>query len=112
MVSRRRHFFSSLFLVVYRSVGVAPERRLFYGGLNHAIRGIVTGTDNLLDDEYKEMLQFSAQVTERIQALPHNPAKAALVNDAKGLAALVNDSGLALSVPPTGRSPVSPKFAS
>jgi hypothetical protein len=52
----RRHFFSSLFLAVYRSVGVPSERRLFYGVLNHAIRGIVTGTDNLLDDEYKEML--------------------------------------------------------
>jgi hypothetical protein len=55
----RRHFFSSLFLAVYRSSGVAPERRLFYGGLNHAIRGIVTGTDNLLDDEYKEMLPLA-----------------------------------------------------
>ncbi len=55
----RRHFFSSLFLAVYRSAGVAPERRLFYGGLNHAIRGIVTGTDNLLDDEYKEMLPLA-----------------------------------------------------
>jgi hypothetical protein len=55
----RRHFFSSLFLAVYRSAGVTPERRLFYGGLNHAIRGIVTGTDNLLDDEYKEMLPLA-----------------------------------------------------
>ena len=55
----RRHFFSSLFLAVYRSSGVAAERRLFYGGLNHAIRGIVTGTDNLLDDEYKEMLPLA-----------------------------------------------------
>jgi len=55
----RRHFFSSLFLAIYRSSGVVPERRLFYGGLNHAIRGIVTGTDNLLDDEYKEMLPLA-----------------------------------------------------
>jgi hypothetical protein len=55
----RRHFFSSLFLAVYRSAGVTPERRLFYGELNHAIRGIVTGTDNLLDDEYKEMLPLA-----------------------------------------------------
>jgi hypothetical protein len=55
----RRHFFSSLFLAVYRSAGVAPERRLFYGTVNHAIRGIVTGTDNLLDDEYKEMLPLA-----------------------------------------------------
>ena len=55
----RRHFFSSLFLAVYRSAGVAPERRLLYGTVNHAIRGIVTGTDNLLDDEYKEMLPLA-----------------------------------------------------
>lgn len=55
----RRHFFSALFLAVYRSAGVTPERRLLYGGLNHAIRGIVTGTDNLLDDEYKEMLPLA-----------------------------------------------------
>ena len=55
----RRHFFSSLFLAIYRTVGVARERRLFYGVLNHAIRGIVTGTDNLLDDEYKEMLPLA-----------------------------------------------------
>src|SRR5512139_3057722 len=44
----RRHFFSSLFLAIYRTAGVPQERRLFYGVLNHAIRGIVTGTDNLL----------------------------------------------------------------
>lgn len=55
----RRHFFSSLFLAVYRTAGVPYERRLFYGVLNHAIRGIVTGTDNLLDDEYKEMLPLA-----------------------------------------------------
>jgi hypothetical protein len=55
----RRHFFSSLFLAIYRTAGVPRERRLFYGVLNHAIRGIVTGTDNLLDDEYKEMLPLA-----------------------------------------------------
>jgi hypothetical protein len=52
----KRHFFSILFLAVYRSVGIPAERRVFYGIINHAIRGIVTGTDNILDDECKEML--------------------------------------------------------
>jgi hypothetical protein len=52
----KRHFFSILFLAVYRSIGIPAERRVFYGIINHAIRGIVTGTDNLLDDECKEML--------------------------------------------------------
>lgn len=52
----QKHFFSSLFLALYRAVGIPEERRIFYGTINHSIRGIVTGTDNLLDDEYKEML--------------------------------------------------------
>jgi len=52
----QRNIFSILFLAIYRALGIAPERRLLYGVINHAIRGIVTGTDNLLDDEYKEML--------------------------------------------------------
>ncbi len=55
----RRHFFSGLFLAIYRTLGIPAERRLFYGLINHAIRGIVTGTDNLLDDEYKEMLPLA-----------------------------------------------------
>ncbi len=49
----RKNFFSITFLALYRSVGVPPERRLFYGVVNHAIRGVVTASDNILDDEYK-----------------------------------------------------------
>lgn len=52
----QRNIFSILFLAIYRAVGIPPERRLLYGVVNHAIRGIVTGTDNLLDDECKTML--------------------------------------------------------
>jgi len=52
----QRNFFSSLFLSIYRAVGIPPERRQFYGQINHCIRGLVTATDNLLDDEYKELL--------------------------------------------------------
>lgn len=52
----QRNIFSILFLSVYRSIGIPPARRVFYGVVNHAIRGIVTATDNILDDEYKEML--------------------------------------------------------
>lgn len=52
----QRNIFSILFLSVYRSIGIPAERRVFYGVVNHAIRGIVTATDNLLDDEYKELL--------------------------------------------------------
>lgn len=52
----QRNFFSILFLGLYRALDIPFERRIFYGMINHSIRGIVTGTDNLLDDEYKEML--------------------------------------------------------
>jgi hypothetical protein len=52
----QKHIFSILFLSIYRSIGVPEERRIFYGVVNHAVRGIVTAADNILDDEYKEML--------------------------------------------------------
>ncbi len=52
----QRNFFSILFLALYRALDIPFERRILYGIMNHSIRGIVTGTDNLLDDEYKEML--------------------------------------------------------
>jgi hypothetical protein len=52
----QRNFFSILFLAIYRAIGIEADRRLLYGVINHSVRGIVTGTDNLLDDEYKEML--------------------------------------------------------
>jgi len=68
----QRHIFSILFLAVYRAIGIPEERRLLYGIINHAIRGIVTGTDNLLDDEYKEMLplRFPERAT-RFKSVMH-----------------------------------------
>jgi len=55
----RKNFFSTLFLAIYRALEIPPERRLFYGVINHCLRGLVTGTDNLLDNEYKEMLPLN-----------------------------------------------------
>jgi len=52
----RKNFFSTLFLSIYRALDIPGERRMLYGIINHCLRGLVTGTDNLLDDEYKEML--------------------------------------------------------
>lgn len=52
----QKNIFSVLFLAIYQSLGIPEDRRLFYGQINHAVRGIVTATDNLLDDEYKEVL--------------------------------------------------------
>jgi high-affinity iron transporter len=42
-------------------------------------------------DEYKEMIEFTAQVTARLRALPDNPRKAALLTEAEALAKLVAD---------------------
>jgi hypothetical protein len=55
----QKNFFSILFLAVYRAIGIHQERRHYYGMLNHCLRGIVTGADNILDDEYKEMLPLN-----------------------------------------------------
>ncbi|MBS0338126.1 MAG: cytochrome c/FTR1 family iron permease [Proteobacteria bacterium] len=49
-------------------------------------------------DEYKEMVEFTAQALDGVKALPDNPAKAALVNDAAALAKLVADKVDAASV--------------
>jgi high-affinity iron transporter len=40
-------------------------------------------------EEFKEMLEFTAQVVEEMKALPANPRRAALIGDAERLAALV-----------------------
>lgn len=45
--------FSILFLSVYKALGIPQERRMMYGVINHCLRGLVTGTGNLLDNEYK-----------------------------------------------------------
>ncbi len=52
----RKNFFSILFLNIYRALDIPYARRVMYGIINHSIRGIITGTDNILDDEYKELL--------------------------------------------------------
>jgi len=49
----RKNVFSVLFLAVYDSLDIPAERRAYYGLVNHAVRGLVTATDNILDDEYK-----------------------------------------------------------
>lgn len=68
----QRHFFSILFLSLYAAIGIPAERRLLYGMVNHCLRGIVTGADNLLDDEYKELLplNFPAPAT-RFKSIMH-----------------------------------------
>jgi hypothetical protein len=52
----RRNFFSALFLYSYHRAGIPHSRRIFYATVNHCLRAMVTGCDNLLDDEYKPTL--------------------------------------------------------
>ena len=55
--SLARHFFSMLFLYSYYRAGVPAERRVLYAAVNQCLRGMVTGCDNILDDEYKATLE-------------------------------------------------------
>jgi hypothetical protein len=51
------NFFSALFLYSYHRAGLPRRRRVLYAALNHCLRGMVTGCDNILDDEYKKTLE-------------------------------------------------------
>ncbi|HWI41027.1 MAG TPA: hypothetical protein VNX25_06015 [Verrucomicrobiae bacterium] len=67
-----KNIFSILFLALYRGAGVQEKRRLLYGVLNHCVRGIVTAADNILDDEYKEMLPLRLSGTgNRFPSIMH-----------------------------------------
>lgn len=48
-----RNFFSFLFLYSYYKAGIDISHCEMYVTVNQALRGIVTGCDNILDDEYK-----------------------------------------------------------
>ena len=56
-LSLPRNFFSALFLYSYYRVGIPAERRILYVAINQCLRGMVTGCDNILDDEYKTTLE-------------------------------------------------------
>jgi hypothetical protein len=50
------NFFSALFLYSYVRAGIPAHRRILYAAVNQCLRGMVTGCDNLLDNEYKMTL--------------------------------------------------------
>jgi len=54
--SSSKNFFSLLFLYSFYSAGIRPERRILYSAVLQCLRGMVTGCDNLLDNEYKMTL--------------------------------------------------------
>ena len=47
----QRNFFSILFLSIFDVLGIPKDRLLRYGLILHAVRGIVTAADNILDGE-------------------------------------------------------------
>jgi hypothetical protein len=56
-LSLPNNFFSLLFLYSYRQAGISRSRRILYAATLQCLRGMVTGCDNLLDDEYKPTLE-------------------------------------------------------
>ena len=54
--SFRKNFFSFLFLYSYNTAGIGKQRRILYAAMLQCLRGMVTGCDNLQDDEYKATL--------------------------------------------------------
>jgi hypothetical protein len=52
----KKNFFSFLFLYSFHRAGIAKHRRILYAATLQCLRGMVTGCDNLLDDEYKTTL--------------------------------------------------------
>lgn len=55
--SLESNFFSAMFLYSYQCLEMPSSRRLLYGAINQCFRGMVTGCDNILDDEYKRTLE-------------------------------------------------------
>ena len=85
-----RNFFSILFVSIFDAVGIAPERIRHYAAIVQLVRGIVTATDNILDNENKGamrvelakghvlsntlcMLMQSALMIRRVRAVAPDP---------------------------------------
>lgn len=50
------YFFLIMFLSLFESLGIVPERLPFYAELNFCIKGTITAADNLFDDQAKSLL--------------------------------------------------------
>jgi len=50
------NIFSTLFITTAATLNLPDEKLEFYAVLNHCMRTLVTGCDNLFDDEYKEVI--------------------------------------------------------
>ncbi len=54
--SLEKNFFSLIFLYSYYRAGISTDRIVLYATINQCLRGMVTGCDNILDDEYKKTI--------------------------------------------------------
>lgn len=54
--SLENNFFSTLFLYSYFRAGFPKSKRILFVAMNQCLRGMVTGCDNILDNEYKKTL--------------------------------------------------------
>ncbi|MCP4371282.1 MAG: hypothetical protein GY797_24675 [Deltaproteobacteria bacterium] len=54
--SLENNFFSALFLYSYMRGDLPKSKRILYTSMNQCLRGMVTGCDNILDNEYKKTL--------------------------------------------------------
>lgn len=61
-VSLENNFFSALFLYSYYRAGISKSKRILFVGINQCLRGMVTGCDNILDNEYKQTLDTNLPV--------------------------------------------------
>ncbi len=55
--SLQQNFFSALFIYSYYRADIDKDRRILYAAVNQCLRGMVTGCDNILDNEYKKTLE-------------------------------------------------------
>lgn len=55
-VSIDQNFFTAIFLYSYFKAGITSRNRIAYTAVNQCLRGMVTGCDNILDNEYKKTL--------------------------------------------------------
>jgi len=54
--SLEANFFTTIFLYSFYKAGIPSHRRVLYTAVNQCLRGMVTGCDNILDNEYKKTL--------------------------------------------------------
>ncbi len=59
LLTMERNLFSILFQVCTQPLLLSNLQKLFYARVSQCLRALVTGCDNLLDDEYKEVIPFA-----------------------------------------------------